>query len=147
MGAYIRVANKETTPEDSAIKLQKEIINKYVKEQLSNNYSIEYYIDNGYSGTTFNRPEFKRMLHDIKEGKIKGIIIKDLSRFARANDSLLKIQELQQKYQINLISITENIDTINNPAKLKFMSDMVSIMRKQASERIKMGKKFARENR
>lgn len=44
---------------------------------------VDYYIDDGYSGTNFNRPEFQRMLEDIKNKKIDVILIKDLSRLGR----------------------------------------------------------------
>lgn len=145
MGAYIRVANKETTPEDSAIKLQKEIINKYVKEQLSNNYSIEYYIDNGYSGATFNRPEFKRMLKDIKENKINTIIVKDITRFGRFNNALDRITELNQKYNTNFISVVDKLDTINNKENFKVFLEVQKIMKEKFRRSIKVGRKFAKE--
>ncbi len=44
---------------------------------------LVYYVDDGYTGTNFDRPEFQRMLEDIKNKKIDVIIIKDLSRFGR----------------------------------------------------------------
>ena len=145
MGAYIRVANKGTTPEDSAIKLQKEIINKYVKEQMNNNYSIEYYIDNGYSGATFNRPEFKRMLKDIEENKINTIIIKDITRFGRFNNALDIITKLNQKYNTNFISIADKLDTINNKENFKVFLEVQKIMKEQFRQSIKVGRNLAKE--
>ncbi|MFU2363649.1 MAG: recombinase family protein [Clostridiales bacterium] len=44
---------------------------------------FDFYIDDGYSGTTFNRPEYKRMFKDIVDWKLNTVIVKDLSRFGR----------------------------------------------------------------
>lgn len=62
VAVYIRVANKETSREDSAIEKQKYIVNQYLKENIKGVKSKKYYIDNGFSGTTYNRPDFKKWL-------------------------------------------------------------------------------------
>lgn len=67
VAVYIRVANKETSREDSAIENQKYIVNQYLKENIKGIKSKKYYIDNGFSGTTYNRPDFKKMIKDIEE--------------------------------------------------------------------------------
>ena len=68
--------------ESNSITNQKLIIDNYLKEHKEYKL-VDYYIDDGYSGTNFNRPEFQRMLEDIKYKKIDVIIIKDLSRLGR----------------------------------------------------------------
>ena len=57
------------------------LLEKYCKD---NGYEIyDYYIDDGYSGLNYNRPNFQRMLQDIENGKIDLVITKDLSRLGR----------------------------------------------------------------
>ena len=54
---------------------------QYAKEHHFTN--IVYYVDDGYSGTTFDRPEFQRLKNDIEKGKVGVVIVKDLSRLGR----------------------------------------------------------------
>lgn len=68
--------------ESNSITNQKLIIDNYLKEHREYKL-VDYYIDDGYSGTNFDRPEFQRMLEDIKNKKIDLILIKDLSRLGR----------------------------------------------------------------
>lgn len=68
--------------ESNSITNQKLIIDNYLKEHREYKL-VDYYIDDGYSGTNFDRPEFQRMLEDIKNKKIDVILIKDLSRLGR----------------------------------------------------------------
>ena len=74
----------------------------------------EFYIDNGFSGTNYNRPEFRRMIKDIEENRINTIIVKDLVRFGRTNNTLQRIDGLKKKYNINFISVVDNIDSLKN---------------------------------
>ena len=68
--------------ESNSIANQKKILERYCREHGITAYR-HYDEDDGYSGTTFNRPGFQRMLADIKAGKIKRVIVKDMSRFGR----------------------------------------------------------------
>lgn len=68
--------------ESNSIANQKLIIDNYLKEHREYKL-VDYYIDDGYSGTNFDRPEFQRILEDIKNKKIDVILIKDLSRLGR----------------------------------------------------------------
>ena len=65
----------------SSIKTQKALLERYCKDH---NYLIyDYYVDDGYSGLNFDRPDFKRLLSDIDNGSINMVITKDLSRLGR----------------------------------------------------------------
>lgn len=84
VAAYLRLSKEEYSneKESNSITNQKIIIGNYLKEHREYKL-IDYYIDDGYSGTNFDRPEFQRMLEDIKNKKIDVILIKDLSRLGR----------------------------------------------------------------
>lgn len=84
VGAYIRLSKEEykDNKDSNSITNQKQIINAYIKEN-DDLELVDYYIDDGYSGTNFNRPKFKKLLNDIKNKKVNTIIVKDLSRFGR----------------------------------------------------------------
>lgn len=82
--AYLRLSKEEynNEKESNSIINQRQIIDNYLKEHKEYKL-VDYYVDDGYSGTNFDRPEFQRMLKDIKNKKIDVIIIKDLSRLGR----------------------------------------------------------------
>ena len=79
---YCRLSKDDELVGDSnSIVHQKEMLAKYAKEHGFTN--TEFYVDDGYSGTNFNRPDFQRMMSDVEEGKIGTVIVKDMSRFGR----------------------------------------------------------------
>ena len=72
VGLYIRLSRDDGNVESDSIVSQRGLLNQYVKE---NNYKIvDEYVDDGFSGTNFDRPSFKRMMKDIELGKINMII-------------------------------------------------------------------------
>lgn len=81
VAAYLRLSKEEynNEKESNSITNQRQIIDSYLEEHKEYKL-VDYYVDDGYSGTNFDRPEFQRMLEDIKNKKIDVIIIKDLSR-------------------------------------------------------------------
>lgn len=82
VGMYVRLSrDDERTGESLSIENQKAILNEYIEKQGFTLYDI--YVDDGISGTTFQRPEVQRLLDDAKTGVINTIIVKDLSRFGR----------------------------------------------------------------
>lgn len=79
---YCRLSRDDDTDGDSnSIKHQKEMLLSYA--QRNGFINTEFYIDDGYTGTNFDRPDFKRMMCDIEDGKVKTVIVKDMSRFGR----------------------------------------------------------------
>ena len=87
-----------------------------------------YYVDNGYSGTNFDRPELKRMLKDISNKKVDIVIVKDLSRLGR---NYIEVGELLDSilplYDVKLISINDNIDGLNDEEDSYLLKGLLNI--------------------
>ena len=112
VAAYLRLSKEEFSneKESNSITNQKLIIYNYLKEHKE--YKLTgYYIDDGYSGTNFDRPEFQRMLEDIKNKKINVIIIKDLSRLGRNYiETGNFIEVIFPAMGVSVISVDENCE-------------------------------------
>ena len=79
---YCRLSRDDGTEGDSnSVSNQRKMLKKYAKEHGFTN--TRFYIDDGYTGTNFNRPGFQKMMEDIEMGYIKTVIVKDMSRFGR----------------------------------------------------------------
>ena len=79
---YCRLSRDDGSEGDSnSVTNQKKMLKKYAKEHGFTN--TRYYIDDGYTGTNFNRPGFQKMMEDIEMGYIQTVIVKDMSRFGR----------------------------------------------------------------
>ena len=79
VAAYIRLSKEDgDNLESNSITNQKDIIKEFVNNCPDMNI-IDYYIDDGYSGTNFNRPAIKRLMDDIVDEKVNAVIVKDLS--------------------------------------------------------------------
>lgn len=112
LGAYCRRSFDDCDDNESnTIKNQKLLIDDKIKE-TSNIEIYDYYLDDGYTGTNFDRPSFKKMMNDVKNGKINGIIFKDLSRLGRNHKMTGKyIEEIFPIYNLRIISINDNVDS------------------------------------
>ena len=131
VGIYIRLSREDDDKsfESESITNQKSLLSQYAKE---NNLRVyDYYIDDGFSGTNFDRPDFNRLLNDIELGKINMVITKDMSRLGR---DYIGTGNLIEKYfpehNVRYIAVTDNIDTFldssnNDIAPFKaIMNDM-----------------------
>lgn len=115
---YCRVASKNRIE----IKKQKEILKNYCNE---NNYEIyKIYIDNGYSGLDDNRPNYNKLLNDLKKNMFDTIIVRDMSRLGRTIIKLEKVIKLLENNNCNLICLNEDINSKNAVGKifLRFIS-------------------------
>lgn len=109
---YARLSSDDMQEGDSNSMLhQKAILQEYA---INNGFSNrQFYVDDGWSGTSFNRPDFKRMLADVESGIIDTIIVKDLSRFGRENNMAgMYIETILPQKDVRFISIFENVDTL-----------------------------------
>ena len=108
---YARLSKDDDLVGDSnSIVHQKEILAKYAKEHGFTN--CEFYVDDGFSGTNFNRPDFQRMMADAEEGKISTVIVKDMSRFGRDYIMVGYYTEIYfSNLDIRFIAINDNVDS------------------------------------
>ena len=119
VGIYIRLSqedkDKKYESDSESVINQKELLRSYVK---NNNFNlVKEYVDDGFSGTDFDRPAFKEMLEDIKSKKINCVIVKDLSRFGR--DHVMTgyyTETFFPENNIRFISISESVDTFKEQA-------------------------------
>lgn len=125
VGIYMRLSkDDERQGESLSIENQRIILTKYVEER---GWAVtDEYIDDGYSGTNFERPEVQRLLEDAKTGRIDTIIVKDLSRFGRNYIFVGQyIDYIFPMYNIRFIAISDNVDTANTNSS---GMDMMPIM-------------------
>lgn len=74
---------KGSKDESNSIENQRLLLHSYIEKQDDLSGEIVEYVDDGYTGTNFNRPAFQKMIIDLKQGEIKTIVVKDLSRLGR----------------------------------------------------------------
>ena len=110
---YCRLSQEDANEGDSnSITNQKDILLRYAKEHRFPNPT--FFVDDGYSGTNYDRPGFQQMLSEIEAGKVAVVLSKDLSRLGR-NSSLtgLYINFTFPKYGVRYIAINDHFDTID----------------------------------
>ncbi len=116
---YLRISREDGDKEESdSIGSQKDITHEYV-EASGDIVSAGEYIDDGWSGTSFARPDFERMMADIKSGAVNCVIVKDLSRLGR--NYILVGQYLEMLFpllNIRFISVVDRIDSVKDPASI-----------------------------
>ena len=112
---YVRLSIENSGKDDDGDSIANQI--SFCKAYLTEHTDLklyDIYEDNGEKGTNFDRPEFKRMMDDIRSGKVKCVLVKDLSRFGRdyieAGEYLEKIFPFMG---IRFISITDGYDSLN----------------------------------
>lgn len=110
---YVRLSRDDELEGDSnSIANQKKLLSKYAKEHHYTN--IRVYADDGYTGTNFNRPEFKRLVEDIEMGYVTTVIVKDMSRLGR---NYLQVGYYTETFfpdnDIHFIAINDCVDSEN----------------------------------
>ena len=98
--------------ESNSIGSQRELIRSFIREQEDMEL-FDCYADDNYSGSNFNRPEFKRMMQDIEAGRVNCVIVKDLSRFGR--DYIETGRYLDRVFPalgVRFIALTDRYDSV-----------------------------------
>lgn len=114
-GLYCRLSRDDNNGNlvSMSIENQRQLLADYVREREWSIYDI--YVDDGFSGTNFDRPAFKRMMRDAELGKINCIITKDLSRLGRNYvQTGHYVEERFVELGIRYIAINDNMDTVED---------------------------------
>ena len=108
---YCRLSRDDEQEGDSnSIVNQKKILQKYALDHGYKNF--RFYIDDGISGTTFNRPGFQKMIADIEAGIVKRVIIKDMSRFGRDYLQVGMYTEIMfPEHDVHFIAVNDGVDS------------------------------------
>ena len=126
-GLYFRLSQEdERQGESVSIDNQRSMLRKYAEEH---GFEVhDEYIDDGVSGTTFDRPDVQRLLDDAKAGIINTIIVKDLSRFGRNYIEVGQyVDYVFPAFGIRFIAIQDNVDTENRDSNAMEMMPIMNI--------------------
>lgn len=151
VGLYMRLSREDGDKEESSsVTNQREMLKRYVSEQ-ENFFIVKEYVDDGYTGTNFDRPGFKQMVEDIEAGIIDTVITKDLSRLGRERLGVGHYTEIYfPEHNVRYIALLDNIDTyfdagMNDMAPFKgvindmYVRDISKKIRSSLIERKKAG--------
>lgn len=139
---YIRVSTREQAERGFSIGGQKERLLNYAKAKDFDD--TEAYIDDGYSGSSLNRPQITRLMQDVKKGKVSTVIVFKLDRLSRSQkDTLHLIEDVFNKYDVAFISLNESFDTSTpfGRAMVGMLSVFAQLERENIKERVELGKK------
>ena len=144
VGLYIRLSKEDENEGPSeSVNNQKSLLNEFVEEHRLSVYDT--YIDDGWSGTNFDRPDFKRLIDDIEAKKVNMVITKDLSRLGR--DYILTGHYMERYFpenRVRYISLLDGIDTgVDSTANdiTPFRAIMNDMYAKDISKKIKSVKR------
>lgn len=122
VAGYIRLSKEDGRDESLSVSNQRKIISQYLESCFAEEYQMEgWYIDDGISGTDYNRPAFQQMQQKMKAGKVNCIICKNLSRlFRNYSDQGYFLEKIFPMYGIRFISISSPpIDSYLHPEILQ----------------------------
>lgn len=121
---YLRLSRGDNTgekgsiskAESNSIGSQREMIRSFLNEQEDMEL-YDSYVDDGYSGSNFHRPEFKRMLQDVEAGRVNCVVVKDLSRFGRDYIETGKyLEKVFPALGVRFIALTDHYDSLSADA-------------------------------
>ncbi len=141
VGIYLRLSRDDGTDAESmSISHQRAMLKDYVNER---GWEIEdTYIDDGISGTTFDRPGFQRLIEDIEKKRVNMVIVKDLSRLGRNYSQVGHYTDyFFPKHNVRFIAIGDNVDSEKDNDFAGFLNVIHEHYAKDTSRKIKTTKK------
>ena len=148
--ARLSVENSGKDDKGAAIETQVEVCREYVKSCPYLNL-VETYVDNGYTGTVFSRPEFNRLMEDVRSGRIKAIVVRDLSRFGRNYiETGTYLERIFPKLDVRFIAVKEQYDSFttdgSNESLMIPLQNMINdLYSKDISRKVSAALKVQRE--
>jgi site-specific DNA recombinase len=143
IGIYIRVSTEEQAKiVEGSLVSQRKRLEEYVDGQnrRENNWGaiVSVYVDEGKSAKDMNRPEFQRLLSDVRMGKLDLILASELSRFSRSIRDFCEIWDLLKKHKVSFITLRDNFDSTTAAGEMMIFNIMnyAQYERKQTGERI-----------
>lgn len=121
---YIRLSRDDGNDESLSVSNQRKILLEFVEKSFQGEYVIaDVYIDDGQSGTDYERPDFQRMIHDVEVGKVNCIICKNLSRaFRNYSDQGYFLESFFPRFNTRFITLGDpKVDTFINPEAVNGM--------------------------
>ena len=118
---YIRLSREDGNAESESVVNQKKKLTEFLEQHFDGEYTlVDFFIDDGLSGTDDTRRDFMRMITDIEEGKVNCVICKTLSRaFRNYSDQGYYLESYFQQKKVRFISMDDpKIDTFTNPEAL-----------------------------
>lgn len=139
--AYARVS---TSDQSSGLESQLRVLRQYFEQ--NNITNVEFFTDEGVSGTKTNRPALDRLMMAVENDEVSSVVVYSFSRFARSTTHLLSALQVFKKKGVHFVSLTEKIDT-NSSVGLAIFSILASISqleRDLIADRVKIGLANAR---
>lgn len=140
--AYYRISKRSR----NNVRLQRKKCREFC---LSNRISlVKEYVDDGYSGGSFNRPAFKEMIKGIEDKKIKAVLVYKVDRLGRDFEQLNNLRKKFEEKKIKLISATQAFDNLTPRGKVLFIdyAAEAEYESKMTSERTKDGLRAAKKS-
>ena len=144
---YLRLSHDdEQQGESVSIQTQRAMLQTYARDHSL--HVVGEYVDDGWSGTNYDRPGFQRMIDDIEDGKINCVVTKDLSRLGRNYILTGQYTEIYFPSKgVRYIAVNDNVDTLNGESELApFLNILNEMHARQTSKKVKAALKTRRMN-
>lgn len=141
IACYARVS---TTDQSTGMESQVRVLKQYCEQ--NNITNVEFFTDEGVSGTKSSRPALDRMMTAVENDEITSVVVYSFSRFARSTTHLLNALQIFKRKSVHFVSLTEKIDT-NSAVGVAIFSILASISqleRDLIADRVKIGLANAR---
>lgn len=139
--AYVRVSTNIQAEEGYSIDIQKEKLTAYITKILGHD-KFEVYVDDGFTGATLDRPAMQRLINDVKDSKIRSVLVVKLDRLSRSQkDTLYLIEDVFLAHGVSFVSLNESFDTSTpfGRAMVGILSVFAQLERENIYERTRGG--------